>query len=193
MHPTVNSRLRRLSPAGELQLFSGQEDTVWSYVRRILVLLLASVAASGALADLPVVEINESSLPYDLSPSNYDNSSSNYDNSIRNYDNSSSNYDNSESNYDNSSSNYDNGRNGKRRLIFKDGGSLKFAGYYVQASNGVTNFFSPSGKRMFYNPKKGRAVFGGKDGTFCGVLARVDGEFSLALTERGMRVLFLSQ
>ena len=128
-----------------------------------------------------------------MSPSNYDNSSSNYDNSISNYDNSASNYDNSESNYSNSASNYDNGRSGKRRLIFKDGGSLKFTGYYVQASNGVTNFFSPSGKRMFYNPNKGRAVFGGKDGSFCGVLARVDGEFSLALTERGMRVLFLSQ
>lgn len=172
---------------------SGQEGTAWSQVRRLLVLIAASVVASGAFADLPVVEINESSLPYNLSPSNYDNTSSNYDNSISNYDNSSSNYDNSESNYSNSASNYDNGRNGSRRLILKDGGSLKFAGYYIQASNGVTNFFSPSGKRMFYNPKKGRAIFGGRDGTFCGVLARVDGEFSLALTERGMRVMFLSQ
>ncbi len=166
---------------------------MWTHVRQILVLLVASAAAGVAMADLPVVEINESSLPYNLSPSNYNNSPSNYDNSISNYDNSSSNYDNSESNYSNSASNYDNSRNGKRRLIFKDGSSLKFAGYYVQASNGVTNFFSPSGKRMFYNPKKSRAVFGGKDGTFCGVLARVDGEFSLALTERGMRVMFLSQ
>jgi len=144
-------------------------------------------------ADLPVATVNESSLPYDLSPSNYDNSPSNYDNSISNYDNSSSNYENSESNYENSSSNYANGRSGERRLLYKDGASRKFAGYYVRAGTGITNFFSPSGKRMFYNPEKGRAVFSGKDGSFCGVLARVGEEFSLALTEQGIKVLFLSQ
>lgn len=166
---------------------------MWLRIRRLLLLVATSVAAGGALADLPVVQIDESSLPYNLSPSNYDNSPSSYDNSISNYDNSPSNYDNSESNYDNSASNYDNSRSGNKRLIFKDGGTLKFAGYYVAAGNGVANFFSPSGKRMFYNPKKGRAIFGGRDGMFCGVLARVDGEFSLALTERGMRVLFLAQ
>jgi len=166
---------------------------VWPRIQRFVVSVAACVAAGSALADLPVFQIDESSLPYNLSPSNYDNSPSNYGNSISNYDNSPSNYDNSESNYSNSASNYENSRNGSRRLIFKDGGSLKFSGYYVSASNGVTNFFSPSGKRMFYNPKKGRGIFGGRDGTFCGVLARVDGEFSLALTERGMKVLFLSQ
>ena len=160
---------------------------------RLLLLIAVSVFAGGALADLPVVQIDESSLPYSLSPSNYDNSSSNYDNSISNYDNSSSNYDNSESNYNNSASNYANGRNGSHRLIFNDDGALKFAGYYVLASNGVTNFFSASGKRMFYSPKKGRAVFGGNDGAFCGVLARVDGKFSLGLTQRGMKILLLSQ
>ena len=144
-------------------------------------------------ADLPVVTVNESSLPYEFSPSNYDNSPSNYDNSISNYENSSSNYDNSESNYKNSSSNYDNGRSGERRLLYKDGASQKLAGYYVRTGTGITNFFSPGGKRMFYNPKKGRAVFSGKDGTYCGVLARVGEEFSLALTEQGVKVLFLSQ
>lgn len=164
-----------------------------SWVQRFLIALVASLIAGSALADLPVAPIDESSLPYGLSPSNYDNSPSNYDNSITNYDNSPSNYDNSESNYNNSASNYDSGRSGNRPLMYEDGGSLKFAGYYVPASNGVTNFFSPSGKRMFYNPKKGRAVFGERDGSFCGVLARVDGKYSLALTERGMKILFLSQ
>lgn len=164
-----------------------------SRAQRFLLAVALFLASGIAFADLPVAPIDESSLPYGLSPSNYDNSPSNYDNSISNYDNSPSNYDNSESNYNNSASNYDNGRSGSKRLLLKDDGTLKFAGYYVSASNGVTNFFSPSGKRMFYNPKKGRAIFGGRDGTFCGVLARVDGEFSLALIERGMRVLFLSQ
>ena len=144
-------------------------------------------------ADLPVAIINESSLSYEFSASNYDNSPTNYDNSISNYDNSISNYDNSESNYDNSSANYDNGRNGNRRLIYRDRTSLKFVGYFVRSSNGVTNFFSPSGKRMFYNPKKGRAVFNGKDGSFCGVLANVGEDFSLALTDQGVKTLLLSQ
>ena len=167
---------------------------------KYLLVLAASLVCGSALADLPIALIDESSLPYNLSPSNYDNSPSNYDNSpsnydnsISNYDNSPSNYDNSESNYDNSASNYDNGRNGDRRLIYKDGGSLKFAGYYVAAKNGTTNFYSPRGKRMFYNPKKGRGIFGGKDGSFCGVLARVNGELSLALTERGAKILLLSE
>jgi len=146
---------------------------------KFLLALAASLVCSSALADLPVALIDESSLPYNLSPSNYDNSPSNYDNS--------------ESNYDNSASNYDNGRSGERRLIYKDGGSPKFAGYYVAAKNGTTNFFSPRGKRVFYNPKKGRGIFGGKDGTFCGVLAQVNGELSLALTERGAKILLLSE
>lgn len=165
-------------------------------LRSILALALfgLTILVSGAaLADLPVVLIEESRLPYALSPSNYDNSPSNYDNWVSNYDNLPSNYVNSESNYDNSRSNYDNGPNGTRRLVYDDEGTPKFAGYYVVASNGVTNFFSPSGKRMFYNPKKGRGVYGGKDGTFCGVLGRVDGKFSLGLTERGLRLLLLSQ
>lgn len=139
-----------------------------------------------AAADLPIALVNEASLPYDFAPSNYDNS-------ISNYDNSPSNYDNSESNYDNSASNFDNSRSGDRRLIYTDGSTPKFAGYYVRAKNGVTNFFSPSGKRIFYNPKKGRGIYGGKDGSFCGVLARVDGKFSLALTESGLKLLLLSQ
>ena len=158
-------------------------------------LLLAALLTSlwAAAADLPIALVDESSLPYELSSSNYDNSPSNYDNSISNYDNSPSNYDNSESNYENSASNYDNGRSGDRRLVYMDGSTPQFAGYYVRTKGGVTNFFSPSGKRIFYNPKKGRGIFGGKDGSFCGVLARVGGKFSLALTDSGLKLLLLSQ
>jgi hypothetical protein len=46
---------------------------------------------------------------------------------------------------------------------------------------------------MFYNPKKERGIFGGKDGGFCGVLAQIKGDLSLALTERGARILLLSE
>jgi hypothetical protein len=167
--------------------------SVQRLIYAIFFLAFFTISFIASAADLQIIAVNEASLPYDFSPSNYDNSASNYDNSVSNYDNSPSNYDNSESNYDNSSSNYDNGKNGERRLLYKDGNSWKFAGYYVLASNGVTNFYSPKGKRMFYNPQKGRAVFGGKDGKFCGVIARVKGELALALTEHGMKILMLSQ
>ncbi|EGA6815099.1 hypothetical protein ACVR4I_004534, partial [Shigella flexneri] len=114
---------------------------------KVVLSLVLAMASGQALADLPIVLVDEARLPYDYSPSNYDISPSNYDNSISNYDNSPSNYDNSESNYDNSSSNYDNSRNGNRRLIYSANGSRTFAGYYVIANNGTTNFFSTSGKR----------------------------------------------
>ncbi|WP_426259715.1 hypothetical protein, partial [Shigella flexneri] len=92
----------------------------------------------------------------------------------------------------NSSSNYDNSRNGNRRLIYSANGSRTFAGYYVIANNGTTNFFSTSGKRMFYTPKGGRGVYGGKDGSFCGALVVINGQFSLALTDNGLKIMYLS-
>jgi hypothetical protein len=162
-------------------------------LKAALTLTIGLIGTTSALAaDLPVVVVDESRLPYEFRPSNYDNSPRNYDNSLRNYDNSPRNYDNSERNYDNSASNHDNGRRGQRRLVIQERGAIKVVGYYVLATNGTTNFFSASGKRMFYNPKKGQGVFGGQDGTFCGVLARVDGVLALALTERGMKLLLLS-
>lgn len=158
-----------------------------------LVAIAFLLISHAAWADLPVALVNENRLPYNFSPSNYDNSASNYDNSISNYDNSASNYDNSESNYDNSASNNDNSRSGERRLIFQENGVTNFAGYYLSAGNGTTNFFSPRGKRIFYNPKKGRGIFSGKDGMFCGVLANIGGKMSLALTEQGAKILYLTE
>ncbi|EQC3384624.1 hypothetical protein ACY4GT_005402 [Citrobacter freundii] len=66
---------------------------------KVVLSLVLAMASGQALADLPIVLVDEARLPYDYSPSNYDISPSNYDNSISNYDNSPSNYDNSESNY----------------------------------------------------------------------------------------------
>lgn len=158
-----------------------------------LIILLILFIATPAYADLMVSFIKESSLPYEFSPNNYDNSPSNYDNSVSNYDNSPSNYDNSESNYDNSSSNYNNGPNGDNRLLLDERCKLYRVGYYVRADNGVINFFSTKGKRLFYNPGKGSGVFHGKKGFFCGVLARIDNEYQLVLTEKGQQVLLLAQ
>lgn len=61
---------------------------MWPRIRRLLILVATYVATGGALADLPVVQIDESSFPYNLFPSNYGNLPSHYDNSISNYDNS---------------------------------------------------------------------------------------------------------
>ncbi|EFP7266703.1 TPA: hypothetical protein ACIDVL_004543 [Shigella sonnei] len=138
---------------------------------KVVLSLVLAMASGQALADLPIVLVDEARLPYDYSPSNYDISPSNYDNS---------------------SSNYDNSRNGNRRLIYSANGSRTFAGYYVIANNGTTNFFSTSGKRMFYTPKGGRGVYGGKDGSFCGALVVINGQFSLALTDNGLKIMYLS-
>lgn len=159
---------------------------------KLILCLVLALASGQVLADLNVVLVDEARLPYDYSPANYENSPSNYSNSISNYENSPANYENSESNYDNSSSNYDNSRNGNRRLIYSSNGSRSFVGYFVMASNGTTNFFSPAGKRMFYTPQGGRGVYGGKDGSFCGVLVVMNGQYSLALTATGMRHMYLS-
>ncbi|MGK6689628.1 hypothetical protein ACKUZF_000055 [Proteus mirabilis] len=161
---------------------------------KVVLSLVLAMASGQALADLPIVLVDEARLPYDYSPSNYDISPSNYDNSISNYDNSPSNYDNSESNYDNSSSNYDNSRNGNRRLIYSANGSRTFAGYYViklPTMGQRTSFHIWQG--MFPTPQKqGRGVYGGKDGSFCGALVVINGQFSLALTDNGLKIMYLS-
>jgi hypothetical protein len=162
-------------------------------IKFIGILLLSSVTVCAGAVDLIVTQVKESHLPYEFSPSNYENSSSNYDNSVSNYDNSSSNYENSPSNYLNSASNYDNGPAGSKRLLIKNGGTLKFVGYFVISANGVTNFFTPSGARVFFNPKKTSAVFSGSDGLFAGVIADIRGDMSLVLTEHGMRRFMLAQ
>lgn len=162
-------------------------------MKRYLFASLFYFFMSNANADMLISYLKESNLPYDFSPSNYDNSPSNYDNSVNNYDNSPNNYSNSESNYDNSSSNYKNGVNGDSRLILKENGSNYRAGYYVMSDNGVLNFFSTKGKRLFYTPKNGIGVYNGKEGFFCGVLATVDGDYRLVLTEKGYRTLMINK
>jgi len=160
---------------------------------RVVAVVLALTFAFSSYADLLVSVREESSLPYEFSPSNYENSPSNYANSVSNYENSPSNYANSESNYANSSSNYANGAGGERRLILEEDGQSYRVGYYVRADSGVINFFSVKGKRLFYSAAAGSGVFHGKSGFFCGVLARVGGELQLVLTEAGERVLLLGE
>lgn len=182
----------------KIQVFILDKETKLCRFKSLLLLLTIGAAVlfsfvNARAADLPLVLIDERNLPYEFSPSNYDNSPSNYANSISNFDNSPSNFENSESNFDNSSSNFDNTINGKNRILQKRSGTLYYMGYYVVASNGTINFFSTNGQRMFYTPTAGKGVFGGKDGKFYGILANVDGQFSLALTSTGLRLLQLLQ
>lgn len=159
---------------------------------RWLIIAMALIAGN-AYADIVVGFIDESRLSYANSPRNYENSPNNYDNSINNYDNSPSNYENSSKNYDNASSNFDNGINGNRNILERNSGKVYRLGYFVHSESGVMNFYSRSGDRMFFNPATSNAVFHGTKGFYCGILARVDGELRLMLTEVGEKVLDLNQ
>jgi hypothetical protein len=153
-----------------------------------LLLLLALIAGS-ALADMPVVYRSESTLPYEFSPANYDNSPANYANSLTNYANSEANYNNSPANYNNSPANYENSLSGSHRLYYvPDNIHMIWAGYFVARENGYVNFFSPNGHRVFYSPAGQAGVFNAEDGSFCGVVAKIQERNSLVLTSHGTEV-----
>ena len=158
---------------------------------RYFALIMGLALMPIAHADLIVSFIDDSRLPYEYSESNYANSPSNYSNSKSNYSNSESNYANSPSNYSNSPSK--NGQSSKNQLLVKDGSTLYRAGYYTYSDSGVINFFSTSGKRMFYNPQKGIGVFESSNGSFSGVLVPIKNQYHLLLTNTGKKILLMSQ
>jgi phosphosulfolactate phosphohydrolase-like enzyme len=152
-------------------------------------LLLLVLLASSALAEMPIVYMSESSLPYEFSSANYDNSPVNYDNSLANYENSAANYTNSSANYDNSPANYENGLNGNHRLYYlPDKIHMTWAGYFVVRDKNYVNFFSPFGRRVFYSPAGHAGVFSAEDGSFCGVVAKIQEKISLVLISHGTEV-----
>lgn len=140
---------------------------------------------TSAFADFEVILGKESELPFDLSPSKFDNSASKFDNSISKFSNSSSKFSNSPSKFDNNPSKYENGKNGERKLLIKKSGKYYFIGYYVLGEEGVVNFFSPNGSRLFYTPPGTGALFDGNNGKFCGTLAKINGDDVLFITENG--------
>ncbi len=151
---------------------------------RTVLAISALTLTSAAQADISVVLVNVTSLPYDLSPNNYENSPNNYSNSVNNYKNSPNNYNNSPNNYTNSPNNYSNNRN----KIIHNGSSV---GYFVINKDGITNFFSRAGKRVFYNPADTSAVFT-NEGKYAGVLAQnTSKNLVLGLTPEGLKYLLL--
>lgn len=151
----------------------------------LLIVISTTIFPSISYADFFILLIKESDLPYSLSSNQYSNSSSNYSNSISNYSNSSSNYNNSSSNYDNSPNNYENGKNGKQRLLFQQDGQVYFVGYYVFTDDGLINFYSPDGDRLFYSPADIDVLFDGEKGDFCGAIVLNNNQPTLAITEKG--------
>lgn len=148
--------------------------------------------SSSALADLEVILASESDLPYALSPSKYSNSSSKYSNSISKYSNSGSKYSNSSSKYDNSPSKHSNGKSGNQRLLLKKDVSYFYIGYYVWGDEGLINYFSSSGERVFYSPPETDAIFEGEKGDFAGSIATLKDTRVLAVTEKGQLALVKS-
>ncbi len=148
--------------------------------------------SSSALADLEVILASESDLPYALSPSKYSNSSSKYSNSISKYSNSGSKYSNSSSKYDNSPSKYSNSKSGNQRLLLKNDGNYFYIGYYVWGDEGLINFFTSSGDRVFYSPPETDAIFDGEKGEFAGSIATLKDTKVLVVTEKGQLALVKS-
>jgi hypothetical protein len=136
--------------------------------------------ASPAHADIQVIIIDKSTLPYSLNPSNFENSPSNFDNSSSNFENSVSNFENTPSNYENSKSNYENTSSGNRNVLMSDGRRI---GYYVWSKNGVLNFYNDSG-RVFFLPSGGhtQSVFASEGQEWCGTLGEMNGQTVLGIT-----------
>ena len=77
--------------------------------------------------------------------------------------------------------------------MIEKGSSLYRIGYYTKNSSAITNFYSTSGERVFYNPKLGVGIYGGENGDFSGVLADIGDEYRLVLTESGRKNLLIPQ
>jgi hypothetical protein len=157
-------------------------------IRYAIAGILLALSCS-AFADLEVILASESDLPYSLSPSKFSNSSSKFSNSISKFSNSGSKFSNSSSKFDNSPSKYSNGKSGDQRLLLKKDSDYFYDGYYVWGDEGLINFFSSSGDRLFYSPPETDAIFDGEEGEFAGSIATLKDTKVLAVTEKGQLAL----
>lgn len=154
-----------------------------------LCIAMPLLGPATAFADLKVIAAKESDLPFELSSSKFSNSPSKFNNSVSKFDNSPAKFSNSPAKFENSPSKFENGINGNRRLLLEQEGTYFFIGYYVFGDDGLINFYSPDGTRIFYSPPDTGGLFGGESGKFCGTLAVLDQEQILVLTENGQLAL----
>ena len=151
----------------------------------LVILFFALAFSCPVRADLVIVLANESDLPFSLSPSDFSNSPNKFSNSISKFSNSTSKFSNSSAKFENSPSKSENGKNGERRILRESDGSYYYLGYYVRNDEGLINYFSSDGERLFYTPPETGALFSSDNGEFCGTLAILKDELVIVLTEKG--------
>ena len=136
--------------------------------------------SSSIYADYKVVIIQESSVPYSLSPNKYSNSPNKYSNSPNKYSNSENKYSNSPNKYSNSPNKYSNGPSGSNSLVTEDN---YYVGYYLQNNDGMINFFNSNGERLGYLPAGNHtaSIFHSKQSKWCGTFGLINGERVIGL------------
>jgi hypothetical protein len=144
-------------------------------------------------ADLLVGIVAEAALPHSLSPRNFDNSEKKFDNSVKKFDNSDKKFNNTSKNFENSPRKFENTARGTRSIVIEKDGQLVHVGYYATNEDGVTNFFSPEGERLFFSPPGTSALFHSTEGHFCGAIGKAEGKTRLLLTEEGKKGLLMGK
>jgi len=159
---------------------------------KYFITLIGVLFSYAAHADLIVESFDRYSLPTQYSPSYLYNSPSYLYNSPSYLYNSPSYLYNSPSYLYNSPSYLYNGNTGDKRLLLNTNSGLSRVGYYVITDDGLINFFSVKGKRMFYSPKDTPAIFQDSTGKFSGVIAPVGNDYKLLLNNYGVEVVYNS-
>ncbi|TRW94829.1 hypothetical protein FNJ84_18375 [Paracoccus sp. M683] len=142
-----------------------------------LALAALALLATPALADAPLIVIQQSQIPFDLGPGHPANKTSRMSNSPNAAWNSGANSANSSSAFENRPSNP---ANSERLIITGDGSVL---GYYATNAGGVLNLFDVNGRRIAYRPARGTKSLFSTNGEWCGTVDPVrGGGFVLGVT-----------
>ncbi|MDP5307595.1 hypothetical protein [Paracoccus spongiarum] len=144
--------------------------------RRIAAAALIALSGTPALADAPLIILDQTRLPFDLGPGHPANSPANPANSPNAAWNSGGNTANSPSAWQNRPGNP---ANEERLIITADGGVL---GYYAVNGGGVLNLFDVNGRRIAYRPARGTRSLFTTSGQWCGTVDGGRQNFVLAVT-----------
>nr|WP_204354461.1 hypothetical protein [Paracoccus saliphilus] len=145
--------------------------------------LLPALLTGPALADAPLIILDQTQLPFDLGPGHPANTPARAANSPNAAWNSAGNTANSAAAWENRPSNPAN----EQRLIFSAGGDV--LGYYAPNAGGVLNLFDVNGGRVAYRPARGTKSLFTTAGAWCGTVDGLrDGSFVLAVTAECARL-----
>lgn len=143
---------------------------------RLAAIITAACLGLPALADAPLIVLDQTRLPFDLGPGHPANSPARAANSPNAAANSASNAANRPTTWNNRPTNPANER---RLIITADGGVL---GYYAPSAAGVLNLFDVNGRRIAYRPARGTRSLFSTDGAWCGTVDGGREGFVLAVT-----------